>query len=70
MFNIQYTIRFINLISMKCNDKESMDLLSKFIKIIIDDKQIKKYINPLIKMIKKNKSDKFIYKTMKMTGIE
>jgi hypothetical protein len=69
MFYINYTIKFINKISMKCNDKESMELLSKFIKIIVEDKQIQKYINPLIKMIKKNKSDKFIYKTMRMTGI-
>jgi len=69
MFYVNYTIKFINKISMKCNDKESMELLSKFIKIIVEDKQIQKYINPLIKMIKKNKSDKFIYKTMRMTGI-
>ena len=55
---------------MRCNDKESMELLSKFIQIIVVDKKIQKYINPLIKMIKKNKSDKFIYKTMRMTGIE
>jgi hypothetical protein len=55
---------------MRCNDKESMELLGKFLKIIIEDKKIQKYINPLIKLIKKNKSDKFIYKTMRMTGIE
>jgi hypothetical protein len=70
MFNIEYTTKFISKISMRCNDKESMELLGKFIKIIVDDKQIQKYINPLIMMIKKNKSDKFIYKTMRMTGIE
>jgi hypothetical protein len=69
MFNVQYTTKFINKISMQCSDKESMELLSKFIKIIVEDKQIHKYINPLIRMIKKNKSDKFIYKTMRMTGI-
>ena len=49
------------------NDKYSMEILAKFIKIIVEDKQIQKYIDPLIKMIKKNKSDKFIYKTMRMT---
>lgn len=70
MFNIQYTTRFIEMINMRCNDKESIELLSKFIQIIIVDKKIQKYINPLIKMIKQNKSDKFIYKTMRMTGIE
>ena len=69
MFNIEYTTQFITKINMRCNDKESMELLSKFIKIIVEDKQIQKYINPLIRMIKKNKSDKFIYKTMRMTGI-
>jgi hypothetical protein len=47
-----------------------MELLSQFIQLIIDDKQIQKYINPLIKLIQKNKSDKFIYKTMRMTGLE
>lgn len=70
MFNIEYTTKFINKINMRCNDKQSMELLSQFLKIIIEDKKIKKYINPLIIMIKKNKSDKFIYKTMRMTGIE
>jgi len=70
MFYISYTTQFISKISMKCNDKNSMELLSKFLKIIIEDKQIHRYIDPLIKMIKKNKSDKFIYKTMRMTGIE
>jgi hypothetical protein len=70
MFYISYTTKFITKINMKCNDKESMELLSRFLKIIIDDRQIKSYINPLIRMIKKNKSDKFIYKTMRMTGLE
>jgi hypothetical protein len=70
MLYISYTTKFIKKINMKCNDKESMEILAKFIKIIIEDKQIHRYINPLIKMIKKNKSDKFIYKTMRMTGIE
>lgn len=70
MFYIQYTTQFISKISMKCNDKYSMELMSKFLKIIIEDKQIHRYIDPLIMMIKKNKSDKFIYKTMRMTGIE
>jgi len=70
MFYISYTTKFIEKINMKCNDKKSMETLSKFIQIIIDDTQIQKYINPLIKMIKKNKSNKFIYKTMRMTGIE
>ena len=70
MFNIKYTTKFINNINMRCNDKESMELLGKFLKIIIEDKKIQKYINPLIKLIKKNKSDKFIYKTMRMTGLD
>lgn len=70
MFYIQYTTKFIGQISMKCNDKESMQLLSEFIEIIVKDKKISKYIDPLIKLIKKNKSDKFIYKTMRMTGLE
>jgi hypothetical protein len=69
MFYINYTINFINQISMKCNDKRSMEILSKFIEIIVKDKTISKYITPLIRLIKKNKSDKFIYKTMRMTGI-
>ena len=70
MFNISYTIKFIEKIKMKCNDKESMKFLGRFLRMIIKDMQIKLYIDPLIKMIKKNKSDKFIYKTMRMTGIE
>ena len=70
MFYIKYTTKFINKINMRCNDKESMELLSQFIQLIIGDKKIKQYINPLIKLIQKNKSDKFIYKTMRMTGLE
>jgi hypothetical protein len=70
MFYINYTLLFISRISMKCNDKTSMELLSKFIQIIIDDRSIGKYITPLIRLIKRNKSDKFIYKTMRMTGLE
>jgi hypothetical protein len=70
MFNIEYTTKFISKISMKCNDKYSMEILAKFIKIIVEDKKINRYIDPLITMIKKNKSDKFIYKTMRMTGID
>ena len=70
MYNIKYTTLFINKISMRCNNIKSMELLSKFLKIIIENKEIEKYINPLIKMIKKNKTNKFIYKTMRMTGIE
>jgi hypothetical protein len=70
MFNIKYTTKFIQKINMQCNEKKSMELLSQFIQLIIDDKQIQKYINPLIKLIQKNKSDKFIYKTMRMTGLE
>jgi len=70
MFYISYTTKFINKINMCCNDQKSMQILSKFLKIIIDSKHIKQYINPLIKLIKKNKinkSQKFIYKTMRMT---
>ena len=69
MFYINYTTKFINQISMQCNDKRSIEILSKFIEIIIQDRSIGKYITPLIRLIKKNKSDKFIYKTMRMTGI-
>jgi len=69
MYNIKYTTVFISRIKMRCNDIKSIDLLSRFIEIIIKDKTIKQYINPLIDIIKKDKTNKFIYKTMRMTGI-